>query len=94
MKPKTLMAGGAAVAGLTAIWWDSEVAGRVGVVQVDGFMSCLMNFGTGSCGKLWFIGLHQENQVASLIFWVAIGAAVYGLWRYAQERPSRRRWPN
>ena len=78
---------GGSTAVLTALWWHEEVAGRVGRVAFDDTLSCLAKVGGGNCGGLWFIGLHQENQIAGLVFWAGVILALVGLWRkYADAK--------
>jgi len=76
---------GSAIAVLTSLWWHDEVAGRVGRVAFDATFSCLTKVGMGDCGTLWLVGLHQENQIAGLVFWAGVVLGVTGLWRkYSQ----------
>ena len=71
---------GGAIAAASAVWWNSEVAGRVGSAAFGDTFDCLWRIGSGDCGKLWFVGLHQENQIAGLVFWLGIVLAVIGFW--------------
>jgi hypothetical protein len=72
---------GSAITILTALWWHEEVVGRLGRVTFGNTLSCLARIGSGDCGSLWFIGLHQENQIAGLVFWLGVCVAGVGLWR-------------
>ncbi len=82
---------GGVIALLIPLWWHEEVVGRVGRVAFHATFSCLTRIGMGACQKLWFVGLHQENQIAGLIFWAGVALAVSGLWRkYSQpDRPRK-----
>lgn len=71
--------GGLLGAFLIVGWWHSEVASRVGDALAEGSLNCLITMGAGSCAQLWWIGLHQENQIASVLFYVAAGVAVWAL---------------
>ena len=54
-------------------WWNAELSSRLGrEIAREATTECLLNFGTGNCGNLWFVGLHQTNQIASLIFYGGI----------------------
>jgi hypothetical protein len=94
MKPQTIIGIGAAIAVLTDLWWYEEVAGRLGKVDARGALSCLVQLGTGNCSNLWFVGLHQENLIASVVFWGGVAAAVYGLWQLVNTKGRRTRWPS
>jgi len=80
---------GSAVAVLTALWWHEEVAGRLGGVPFNDTVSCLAKLGLGKCGTLWFVGLHQETQIAGVVFWFGMILAAVGLWRNASEQTPR-----
>jgi hypothetical protein len=64
---------------LVSKWWHSEIAARVGEKFARGSFHCLIVAGTGDCASLWWIGLHQENQIASLVFFGAIGLSIWAL---------------
>ena len=82
---------GSAIAILSALWWNGEVTGRLGRVAPQDAFSCLWKLGSGDCGALWFVGLHQENQIAGLMFWFGVVLAGVGLWRNASETPTGRK---
>lgn len=72
---------GIAGAIIVPYWWNSEVAARIGDQGARGTFHCLLIFGTGDCVKLWWVGLHETNQFASLVFWGAVGLAIWSLAR-------------
>lgn len=72
---------GTVVAAVVAYWWNGEVVGRLGARAGGGSFHCLLNFGTGDCSSLWFVGLHSTNQFASLLFWGSAGTAIWALAR-------------
>lgn len=80
---------GGAVAIITALWWNGEVTGRLGNVAFDDTLSCLAKLGGGNCGQLWFVGLHQENQIAGVVFWAGVVMAGVGLWRKMAEQERK-----
>lgn len=63
----------------TAAWWHEELVGWIGNVPFVWSLKCLAMFGTGECEKLWFVGMHQTNQTASLVFWAGAVVAVVGM---------------
>ena len=78
------------------VWWQAELSDVLGPNTSGGF-ECLLNFGTGECHQLWFVGLHQTNQIASLIFYGGVAAIIAGLATQrprstteADEKPERR----
>jgi hypothetical protein len=76
---------GLAMALGTALWWNRELAGALGPrMDAHGFR-CLVEIGTGDCQRLWFAGLHQTNQIASIVFYAGILMAVFGLFMSGQE---------
>jgi hypothetical protein len=70
---------GAVVAIGFALWWQDEISGFVGADAETYGLRCLIRAGTGNCRDLWFIGMHQTNQIASLGFYAGILAAAFGL---------------
>lgn len=61
---------GAVVASGTYFWWYWELAGWLGQKDASGIaFPCLVRIGAGECAPLWLLGLHQTNQIASLIFY-------------------------
>jgi hypothetical protein len=77
-----LFAGSIMVAVAVALWWRSEVANWLGDQGARGSFHCLVFVGTGNCRQLWWIGLHQTNQFASIAFWAAIVTAIWTLIRF------------
>ena len=79
------MALGGAIAILTSLWWYYEVAGRLGRIAFQTTFTCLAKVGAGDCTALWFVGLHQENQIAGVVFWIGVALGISGLWRKHAE---------
>ena len=73
----------------TAAWWHEELVGWIGNVGLVWSLRCLATFGTGECEKLWFVGMHQTNQTASIVFWAGVVAMVMGFGaRHSQSNPN------
>jgi len=70
---------GAIVSLATMIWWHFEVTGIAGDSPFSRSAECLLKIGTGDCGGLWLVGLHQENQIAGAVFYIGICIALVGL---------------
>ncbi len=70
---------GAGLALAIDLWWTQEIVGRIGSQASRISFSCLVRAGTGNCQALWLAGLHQTNQIASLIFYAAIAFSVWSL---------------
>jgi hypothetical protein len=68
--------GGIIIATLILIWWCNEVTLWLGGRASDTAIHCLLVFGLGGCSRLWWIGLHQANQITSVAFYCAIAVAV------------------
>ncbi len=75
-KPPLLFWGGIIIAALVLVWWYNEVTSWLGGRAGDTAIHCLLVFGLGSCSKLWWVGLHQANQVASVAFYCAVAVAI------------------
>lgn len=72
----------------TALWWNAEVVGRIGEsINFSDTSVCLAKIGSGDCQALWFVGLHQENIIAGLVFWLGLIAIVAGIF-YELSRPG------
>lgn len=84
---------GSAIAIITTLWWHSEVTGRIGSrINFQATFSCLAKLGSGDCQVLWYAGLHQENQIAGLIFWAGILLVIFNIWKKAfigTDKPSQ-----
>ena len=78
MSRKSVQLIGILIAVAAYVWWSSELS-RLGPDASKAAFACLIRFGTGACGTLWWVGLHQTNQIASLIFYGGIGFALFGL---------------
>lgn len=76
---------GLAIAFGTALWWNREVADAFGPHTDVHSFQCLAEIGTGDCQRFWFVGLHQTNQTASIVFYAGILMAVFGLLMPRQE---------
>jgi hypothetical protein len=61
-----------------AQWWHSEVFNVFGSRTPSGGFRCLLLAGTGDCHQLWFVGLHQANITASLIFYAGALMTIFG----------------
>ncbi len=64
---------------LSAFWWHNELHSFFGEELSQFSFRCLLNFGTGDCANLWFLGFHQTNQFASVIFYAGLALAFYAL---------------
>lgn len=83
VNPKLVIYGGLGLAALTSVWWYRELVGFLGKsVNYLSSLSCLIEFGGGSCRYLWFIGLHQENLRAAFLFYIGVGIWGFGVWLY------------
>ena len=78
MNPRYAVAG-ICLSILSAVWWQNELTSLLGEQALQAGFSCLVTAATGDCSKLWFVGLHQDNEIASLAFYGGIALALYGL---------------
>jgi hypothetical protein len=62
-------------------WWHGEMAGRLGERAAQDSFRCLIQVGIGDCASLWWAGLHQENQIASILFFGGIALTIWTLIR-------------
>jgi hypothetical protein len=81
-----LMFIGIALAIGTYFWWNDELITMLGNDVSSSSFRCLVNVGTGDCRKLWYVGLHETNQIASMVFYAGILMAGLGLF---MARPRR-----
>jgi hypothetical protein len=60
-------------------WWHGEMASFVGDIAAQGSFHCLTIAGTEDCAALSLFGLHQENQIASLLYYGFLSLVIWGL---------------
>lgn len=59
-------------------WWYSEIASFIGDAAAQNSFHCLVIAGTEDCAALSLIGLHEENLIASLLYYGFVGLAIWG----------------
>lgn len=70
-------------------WWHSELAWRAGANAAQSSLHCLIVGGTGDCALLWWLGLHEENEIASVLFYSALGLAIWAFVKImSSQNPS------